>query len=365
MVLVMHPPKRIWAATPYGEQGMGGIDRLNDAIVDAFAARPELGLQCTRLVTRGKWGLLRAQGVFASALARFSIGALRGEIDLLHIHLSNGGSGYRKSVLGKLARALRIPYVLHLHGIQFREFWATTNPVLQKELVRLHEGSARIIVLGQYWAGVILERVPAVADRIVVLPNATAAIAATPCPAQERHEVRITFLGRLGARKGVPDLLRALGTLKKIPDWSATVAGDGEIEETRAQAQRQGLSDRVSIPGWLDVAARTRLLEQTDILVLPSHAENLPMVIIEAFAYGIAVVSTPVGAIPEAVTSGHNGILVPPGDDRALACALERLIADQTLRRSLGEAARATHRERYEFDRYVGRLAEIWRQAAL
>jgi glycosyltransferase involved in cell wall biosynthesis len=143
-------------------------------------------------------------------------------------------------------------------------------------------------------------------------------------------------------------------------EWHATIAGDGDVEATRAQAAREGIANRLSIPGWLGEAKRTELLANSDMLVLPSHAENLPMVIIEAFSHGLAVIATPVGAVPEVITDGFNGILVPPGDDTALARAIERMLLNQSLRESLGSAARRTHLERFEFNNYISRLAEIW-----
>ena len=361
----MPQPKRIWLATPYGKDGMGGIDRLNDAILEAVSARPELGLQCTRLVTRGKHGLGAAQLVFAYALARFCTAALRGRVDLLHIHLSIRGSSYRKSVLGMAARTLRVPYIVHLHGIEFREFWTNTNAFLRSELERLHAGSARVIVLGRYWAAVILERLPHLESKIIVLPNATpSAPPRVHAKACDDGRLRISFLGQLGARKGTPQLIMALERLAHLQNWSATIAGDGAVAETRAHAQKLGISDRVQIPGWLGIEARGKLMQETDILVLPSFAENLPMVIVEAFAHGLAVISTPVGAVPEVITHECNGLLVPPGDVDALTQAIERLIWDATLRTRIGDAARRTHSERYEFDYYVRRLAEIWQAAS-
>ena len=84
------------------------------------------------------------------------------------------------------------------------------------------------------------------------------------------------------------------------------------------------------------------MLSHTDVFVLPSTAENLPMAIIEAFAFGIAVVATPVGAIPELIDHERNGLIVPVGDVKALADALRALIVDFELRGRLGNAA---HRE--------------------
>jgi glycosyltransferase involved in cell wall biosynthesis len=354
--------KRIWVATPYGKDGMGGIDRLNDAIFDSISLRPELGLDCVRLVTRGKRGLARAQGVFALALVRFCASALSGKIDLLHIHLSDRGSSYRKAILGMAARTLKVPYVLHLHGVYLREAWAKPAPIFKYGLKQLFNGSVQVIVLGRYWREVLLERIPEACSRIIVLPNAT------PTQPSRRvrcagDPVRITFLGQLGARKGVPELVKALGRLEHAKGWSATIAGDGDVEGTRAQAGREGILDRVTIPGWLHAAARTELLADTDILVLPSHAENLPMVVVEGFAHGLAVIATPVGAVPEVVEDGYNGILVPSGDEGSLATAIERLVLNEDLRRSLGAAAKKTHSERFEFNKYIYRLADIWNRA--
>jgi glycosyltransferase involved in cell wall biosynthesis len=101
-------------------------------------------------------------------------------------------------------------------------------------------------------------------------------------------------------------------------------------------------------------------LEQTDMLVLPSYAENLPMVILEAFAHGVPVISTPVGAIPEVVIPERNGLLVDPGDVPALAAAIRRLIEEPALRRAMGRAALQDHAAKFEMNRYLSRLSAWW-----
>jgi glycosyltransferase involved in cell wall biosynthesis len=359
---VLPARKRIWVATPYGKHGMGGIDRLNDAIFDSLGLNPELGFDCVRLVTRGQRGLLAAQGIFALALARFCAAALSQQIDLLHIHLSDRGSSYRKAVLGRAAKALGVPYVVHLHGVYLREFWASSAPVSKYELKQLFGGSKQIIVLGRYWRDVVLEGVPEVESRVCVLPNATPTQPARP-PSPPGDPVRITFLGQLGPRKGVPELVSALGRLAHRDDWVATIAGDGDVEATTLQLAYEGILDRVNIPGWLDAAARTALLANSDILALPSHAENLPMVVLEALSHGVAVIATSVGAVPEVIEDGYNGLLVRPGDAASLSRAIERLIGDTEFRSALGAAARRTHADRYQFENYVCRLTEIWKSS--
>jgi glycosyltransferase involved in cell wall biosynthesis len=141
------------------------------------------------------------------------------------------------------------------------------------------------------------------------------------------------------------------------------VAGDGNITETRAEVSAKGLADRVSVPGWVGPEQVVELTSRADVLVLPSREENLPMSVIEGMAAGLAVVTTPVGAVPEIMTDGENGLLVPPGDPVRLASALERVIRDSDLRQRLGSAAKAFHSKELAIVPYWPRLVAIWRSA--
>lgn len=355
---------RLVVATPLGAHGRGGIDRLTDLIIDEIEQRGELGVEAVRLVTRGQknvyWGVV----VFAQALVQFCVAAGRGKVDLIHIQLAWRGSAYRKLIIAAAARCLGIPYVVHLHAGQFDRFWASCGTHLRRRINQLFTDSAAIIVLGGYGARVILDRLPTLQNKITILPNASTS-AGQPSQCRSNSEpTRITFLGRIDPEKGVPQLIDALGKLACRADWTATIAGSGEVQQTRDQARRLGIGDRVDFPGWLDPSGTDALLQQTDILALPSFIETLPMAVIEAFAHGVAVVATPVGAIPEVIAHERNGLLVPVGHVEALAGALNLLLEDGALRRRLGDAARRDHAERYEINTYVTRLVAIWREAA-
>lgn len=360
----LHAPVRVLLATPYGEDGMGGIDRLNDAIVNGFASRPELNIRCRRLVTRGKGGLAMAQPIFATAMAKLAFSALRGEVDLLHIHLSVKGSSYRKAIMAKAARALGVPYALHLHGTNYREFWRSTDGAVRAEIDRMFLHAVKILVLGEFWATVVRDMLPEVSAKIIIMPNATDGVANAAEPAAPDEPVRITFLGQLGERKGTPDFVAALGKLKDHDNWTATIAGDGAIQQTKEQLRDLGLEGRVSVPGWLDAAERNRLLQKSDMLVLPSYAENLPMVLLEAFAHGVATIITPVGAIAEVVSHNRNGLLVEPGNVDGLSNCIERLVYDRDFRIALGRTARRDHAQRFDMGRNLERLGRVWREAA-
>jgi glycosyltransferase involved in cell wall biosynthesis len=354
---------RVLIATPFGARQRGGIDRLTDLIVDTIEKNADGRIKVSRLVTRGTGMLVWAPLIFSLALIRFWLAKRRGEVDLLHINLAAGGSAIRKSFLARLARRLGVPYIVHLHGSRFHQFWPSAGPHVRKIVDRMFAESSAIIVLGKYWSQLVTAYVPQVANKIIVLPNATAPIRGTRRPATDGR-VRISFLGELGQRKGTPQLIEALGRLADRPDWTATIAGNGQVQETMARAQELGLEGRIKVPGWLDSSAANEVLRETDIFVLPSFAENLPMSILEAFACGIAVVATPVGAVADVVAHESNGLLVPPGDVNALTRALRRLIEDKELREALGAAAKREHAKHYEIEAYITRLTTVWLKAA-
>jgi glycosyltransferase involved in cell wall biosynthesis len=353
---------RVFLATPFGAKGRGGIDRLTDLMVANLAARKELGINPIRLVTRGQSSLFQASFVFAQALARLRFAARRGEVDLIHINLASSGSAYRKLTLAALARRIGIPYVIHLHSGRFDQFWRAAGPWLAAAIDRSFADAGAIIVLGEYWARVVCERVPAARSKIFVLANATPPSTGDSVPASDGR-VRIAFLGKIGPNKGTRQLIEALAALKHRSDWTATICGNGAVEESRDLSATLGIADRTFFPGWLDDQATAEQLRRTDIFVLPSFSEGLPMSILEAFARGIAVVATPVGSVPEVMEHERNGLLVPVGDVPALTLALERLITDGALRRTLGAAARQDHAARFDIDVYIPRLAAIWRGA--
>ena len=358
------PPIRVLVVGP---RGRGGVSRLFDVVRAELATRPLGDIQLRFVTTRGdvpgRFGALTtAPWVFTSALVQQAVLTVTRRVDVVHINLSSYGSTYRKLVFATCAAMFRVPYVIHLHGGNFRAFWFSCGPLLARRIDRMLESAARIVVLGPSGRDLVTERLPACAPAITVLPNA--APAGQPQRSDQNHFVRILFLGKLGPMKGVGELVEALGLLGFEPTWTATIAGDGAVAETRSMVDRLGLSARISVPGWLGEADVTRALEDADILVLPSHVESSPMAVIEAFAHALAVVTTPVGAIPYLVKDGRTGLLVPAGNAAGLADALRKLIADPALRRRLGTNARAFHAQHLEVGAYVRRLADVWRAAA-
>lgn len=365
---VKHHPLRVLVLTPFGPNGPGGIDRLWDKVYAELARHPVDGLSVRSLTTRGPYpgrtGTYLIGGLyFAVALCAATASLLFGRVDVVHINLASDGSTVRKLRLAALARFFGVPYVIHLHGAEFHQFWGRSSPRMARAIRHMFESASATIVLGSFWRSLIAERAPGARDRIVVLANATAA-PSRERPVRDGAGCRILFLGRLEPRKGVPQLLEALTRLRDVPGWTATLAGDGDVAGTRAAIAAAGLDGRVDVPGWIDETAVQQKLSVADILVLPSLDEGLPVAVVEAFGHGVAVVTTPVGAIPDIVKHEVTGLLVPPGKAEPLADALARLIGDEALRDRLGANARRLHRSKLDLGSYVKRLTEIWTAAA-
>lgn len=170
----------------------------------------------------------------------------------------------------------------------------------------------------------------------------------------------IGVIARLSPEKGHEVLLKAWpAVLAQHPDAQCLLVGAGVAEERlRAEVERLGLTGKVIFAGYrADVGAITSLLTA---LVLPSHSEALGLVLLEAMARGMPVVATRVGGVPEVVTSGRDGLLVPPADPSTMAEAINSLLGDPALARALGEAGRHTVSERFDAARNTAAVTELY-----
>jgi glycosyltransferase involved in cell wall biosynthesis len=180
-------------------------------------------------------------------------------------------------------------------------------------------------------------------------------------PRQLRGDgLNLLFVGNLSARKGVPELLRAMAlpSLATLP-VTLTLAGGGALQEWRAMAAYLGVSRRVRFEGWADAPRLAQLLSQADALVLPSHDEGLPLAILEALAQGVPVVCTPVGEIPHQLQGGTHAFFVPPGDAPALSRGLARVLGDARLREALGRNGHDLWRRRFSLPRFFAEVAAV------
>ncbi len=288
---------------------------------------------------------------------------LRLERPLVHIHLSAHASFWRKWVVCLMARLAARPYLLHLHSGFFPEFYERQSGPLARRLIRSTFARAAVVIaLSEQWRSWLL-RICATA-RIEVLANAVALPDLSRARRPEATESTLLFLGDINRSKGVFDLVQAFARLSaQFPHLKLMCGGVGDVEEIRRLCTELELDgNRISCPGWLETERARSALAGATIFVLPSHAEALPMALLEAMSWSLPVVTTPVGGIPQVIENEVNGLLVTPGDVDGLAAAIARLMREPALRESLGAAARRTIERSYSLDASIERLIQIYRR---
>ncbi|NER19677.1 MAG: glycosyltransferase family 4 protein [Symploca sp. SIO1C2] len=279
---------------------------------------------------------------FLRALTTFLGKLVRGEVDIVHIHLAERGSALRKAILALVAMAFNKPFIMHAHGCEFHSFHSQL-PVVQKKLLNwVLQQSAYLVALSESWRDYYVNNCGLTAKQVIVFPNPAEIPEYVPDRTNSQQKIKIAFLGRICKRKGVFDLLEAFAQLSPEHQEKSKLilAGIGELEEAKALTERLEIKQHVTFPGWVNPDERNELLSDADVFLLPSYNEGLPMAVLEAMSWGLPVVTTPVGGIPELITNKETGLLVDPGNIPQLAEALESLITNEPLRLELGKAAR-------------------------
>ncbi|OWV72616.1 glycosyl transferase [Rhizobium sp. R339] len=342
---------------PGGCETGGGIGRLVGYISNTAKAAGE-----THLVTdtRGpRWSVATSPVRLLGAVLMMAKDRIMAPARIHHIHVAGRGSTTRKLILTEAAHLLGCSYILHLHDYDYASDFAARSPRRQTLIRRMFQHADQVVALGQRDRMTLKTLLGVDERRIAVIRNCV------PDPGARIVHIGevplIVFLGRLSERKGVPELLLALGhPIMKELRWRAVLAGDGPVEDYRRQAADLGLSDLVKMPGWLGADEAQALCARADILVLPSHAEGLAMAVVEGLAHGLAVVTTRVGAHDEVISDGETGVFVPVGDKDALAAALAKLVTDPGIRNHLSAKGRAHYLAHFSMKAYMRSLEELY-----
>ena len=341
---------------PGGRHSTGGMCRMADYCASEWEATGRL--PAVRVLdSMGPYVKWREPFHFAVCIVRILGAAARGRVALLNLHVAAYGSMLRKGLLLLLGRALRIPVVLHMHGGDFGYFYTGLPRVLRRAVSANLRMADHVVVLGDVWYRFYTTIVGLDGARITVIRNAVPAP-----PADGAHDGdELVFLGLMSNTKGLGDLLQALAdpALAALP-WRLTVAGHGDPAPFEAQARALGLAPRVAFRGWLGRREIGTLLAHARVLLLPSHFEAMPMVLLEAMSHGVPIIATRTGGIPEVVEDGVTGILVEPRDGAALAKAIFGLLSDQELCLRLGRQGRQRFLAHFEIGGANDRLQSVF-----
>ena len=276
--------------------------------------------------------------------------------DIVHIHFSLAGSARRKLPFFRIAKQIRKKTIIHLHcGSQIDDIWNNTYQIM-------FEQCDCGIILSESLKSKVEEHVGKSAKLKVVY---------NPCPivsdiASYEKRNHILFSGTLYDGKGYKDLIRAFAKVAtNHSDWKVVLAGNGEVEQARSLASELGINEQVELLGWVSGEAKHKAFCEARALCLPSYAEGFPMAVLDAWAYGLPVVTTPVGGVPDVAVDGENMLLFNPGDVDALAMQLERIMNDERLRQKLSEESVKMAHGKFDLVTITEQVGELYNKLAM
>lgn len=280
------------------------------------------------------------------------------KVDIMHLHTAERGSFYRKAFLVQISYIFGVKTIMHHHGAEFEIFYDSLSKKKKDYVNRILNLVDVNIVLSKRLVPMIRNKAPEA--NVVVLYNAVNAYCENPYNLNAKN---ILFLGRLGERKGVYDLLSAIKKMDADIDKDIMfyLCGDGEIDKVKERITELEIEHRIAHVGWIDGKQKEMFISKTMINVLPSYNEGLPMTILETMAYGIPNVSTAVASIPEVLHDNENGFLICPGEVERLVECIKELINRIDLRKSFSEKSFLLIKSSFSLDASMKEVSGIYK----
>lgn len=258
------------------------------------------------------------------------------KVKIVHMHTAADGSFKRNSQLIRMVRHFERRIILHVHASRFKDFFNEASPEGKAGIKATLESVDRLVVLSGSWKEWFMS-VGVPEEKITVLHNITPVPTLMPEARTDDGKIHFLFLGEIGQRKGVFDILKALHLHKDMLHgrMELRIGGNRHEELLLSTIKKYGLEDMVRFEGWVSGVRKLELLNWADVYILPSFNEGLPISILEAMSYGCPIISTPVGGIPEVVRD--NGTLVTPGSTEEISEAIRKYVDNPAVIRLEGD----------------------------
>ncbi|WP_395050187.1 glycosyltransferase family 4 protein [Flavobacterium sp.] len=252
--------------------------------------------------------------------------------DIVHIHTSTSNCATLKSPFVFISRLLKKKIIIHLHiGDQIDTY---VNHFLFKYVVN----SANIIIVLSNNIKHKLQTLYNLKNEIKVIYN--------PCKNVQildyhKRSKYILFAGYLNHNKGYRDLIQAFALIsKKFPEWKVIIAGNGEIQIAKDLVQSLKMESQIEIKGWVSGKDKDEMFRKASVFCLSSQSEGFPMSVLEAWSYGIPVICTLVGGLPDVIVDSGNALVYDFGNIDKLASQLSRMINDDELRMRIAQKSK-------------------------
>lgn len=254
------------------------------------------------------------------------------KIEIVHIHGASYSSFWRKRIIINIAVLFKKKVVFHCHGAEFKLFTSQHH----KAVVKVLHKCDCIVCLSKSWKKWFENECGC--KNVVIINNII------PPPQKGGQQKKsgscftMLFLGELGQRKGIFDLLDVISQMRSC-DIKLLIGGKGDVDGVISRINELDICDYVEFHGWVSGDYKVKLFYDSDVFVLPSYNEGLPISVLEAMSYGLPIVSTYIGGIPEVITNGKNGFLIEPGDKKELYNALMELRNNPDIRLKMGRCS--------------------------
>jgi glycosyltransferase involved in cell wall biosynthesis len=327
--------------------------------------RPTVGItknvsDYTVVLQIGFFALAKSIFLTMSHVLSFPLVLLRKRSDIVHINTASYWSFWENAFYLLVSRAFSRKTILHIHGGGFKEFYQDSN-CFSKFLIRKTLGlSHEVIVLSPSW-GKFLEGLLA-KDRIAVIENFVDLSQFHTYVRKydaSKRPITVLFVGGTAAKeKGLYDIINAIPlVLEQYRDILFVFVACSSISELRIFSEKEPMASHTRLLGYLHGDEKLQIFFESDIFILPSYGEGLPITILEAMATGLPVIATSVGAIPEVIEDGKNGFLIEVGDYMDLAKKILTLARDIKLRQEIGKNNLKKIERQYNKDLIVSKLS--------
>jgi len=299
--------------------------------------------------------------LYVSTAMRRALAASVAGYDAVHLHSVFLWPTYAAA---RAAAAYGVPYIVSPRGMLVSELIARKSRLAKEIWIRAVERQTFAKAAAVHFTAQVewddARRIGIPLPNPIVVPNGIDLPAADPRP---RLPATLLFLGRINWKKGLDFLLDAV---KDVPGVKVVIAGnddEGLTPKLRAQAERNGIADRIDFRGPVSGAAKDELLRTSTALVLPSLSENFGNVVLEAMAVGMPAIVTPEVGLAADVESAGAGI-VTSNLPEPLAAAIRRLLGDEGARATMGERGRALVQSRFTWDRVAAEMERHYARIA-
>jgi glycosyltransferase involved in cell wall biosynthesis len=292
---------------------------------------------------------------------------LRYKPKIVHLPVTSTYPGLlRDSIFISISKFFGAKVIGHLHGGKFHLRLNGSNVFVKNYIVRMLKKLDILIVLSKFWEDVVNDASSDI--NVCIIPNGIDDIFAREKKnyARAREQINVLFVGSLGQRKGVFDILKAVPLVKSKTNgkvqfiFAGSEEKQGEYEKIVSLKESLNIKEGVHFLGPVYGNEMVKLYSTSHIFLLPSYNEGLPMAILEAMSASLPVVSTPVGSISEVINHGENGLLIAPGNPAGIAEAILDLVMDPGLREAMGRRNERKVREKYLAKQMIFEIEKIY-----